>query len=100
MLRLLLISVDPERDAPQAVGAYAANFGPQVLGLTGSAEQIAAAAAAFGVFYEKVPMSMPGEYMVNHTASLFLLGPGDEILEIIPYGAGAAEIAAAIRRHR
>ena len=98
-LRVLLISVDPERDTPQAVGAYTAAFGPQVIGYTGSEQQIAAAAAAFGVFYERVPMGMPGEYMVNHTASLFLLGPGDEILEIIPYGASATEIASAIRRH-
>jgi protein SCO1/2 len=98
-LRLLLISVDPERDTPAVMGAYTEPFAPRVLGLSGTSAQIAAAAAAFGVFYEKVPMSMPGEYMVNHTASVFLLGPGDEILEIVPNGATATEIADAVRRH-
>lgn len=98
-VRVLLISVDPERDTPQAVQAYTAAFGAQVAGFTGSAEQIAAAAKAFGVFYEKVPMSAPGDYMVNHTASLFVLGLRDQILEILPYGASAAELAGALRRH-
>lgn len=98
-VRLLLISVDPERDTPEAMQAYVGNFGPTVVGLTGTPQQIAAAAAAFGVFYEKMPMGEPDDYMVNHTTSLFLLGPRDEILEIIPYGSSSAEIAGAVRRH-
>ena len=40
-----------------------------------------------------------GGYMVNHTASLFLLGPSDEIVETIPYGATAREIADVVKRH-
>lgn len=97
-LRLLLISVDPERDTPPVLHAYTAAFSPWVLGFTGSAEQIAAAAKAFGVFYEKMPpMGAPDDYMVNHTASLFLLGTDDEILTVIPYGTSAEEIAGAIR---
>lgn len=99
-LRLVLISVDPERDTPERMASYTAAFLPQVIGFTGSAEQIAAAAAAFHVMYEKMPpMGDSGGYMVNHTASVFVLGPGDEILEIVPYGATAAEITAALRRH-
>jgi protein SCO1/2 len=81
------------------VGEYVRNFGPRVVGFTGEAAGVAAAAAAFGVFYEKMPPMPDGDYMVNHTASLFLLGEGDEILETIPYGAPPADIAAAVRRH-
>jgi protein SCO1/2 len=98
-LRVVFISVDPERDSPQRVGEYIAGFGPQVVGYTGDAAGVAAAAAAFHVFYEKLPPMPDGGYMVNHTASLFLLGPGDEILEIIPYGTGPADIADILRRH-
>jgi protein SCO1/2 len=98
-LRLLLISVDPERDTPERLREYTAPFGAQVLGLTGSAEQVAAAANAFHVMYEKMPpMGEDGGYMVNHTSSIFVMGPRDEILEIISYGATAPEIAAALRR--
>lgn len=98
--RILFISVDPERDTPQAVGAYVRNFGPAVTGMTGDAAGIAAAAAAFHVFYEKMPPMPDGGYMVNHSAALFLLGTSDDMLEIIPYGATAAEIAAALARNR
>ncbi len=102
-LRVLFISVDPGRDTPEVVGKYVGNFGPRVTGLTGDSAGdsagIAAAAAAFGVFFEKMPAMADGEYMVNHTATLFLLGPTDEILETIPYGATAPEIADAVKRH-
>lgn len=110
-LRVLFISVDPGRDTPEVVGKYVGNFGPRVTGLTGNLAGdsagdpagnpagIAAAAAAFGVFFEKMPAMADGEYMVNHTATLFLLGPTDEIFETIPYGATAPEIAAAVKRH-
>lgn len=98
-MRVVLISVDPERDTSAALGDYVGRFGPQVVGFTGDAAGIDAAAAAFGVFHEKMPAPAGGDYMVNHTASLFLLGERDEILEIIPTGATPAEIAAALRRH-
>lgn len=98
-LRVVLVSVDPARDTPAAVGRYVAGFGPRVAGFTGDEASLAAAAAAFGVFRETLPPMPDGSYMVNHTAALFLLGAGDEILEIIPYGAAAEEIAAAVRRH-
>lgn len=98
-LRVVLVSVDPDRDTPEAVGRYVAGFGPRFAGYTGDVAGVAAAAAAFGVFFEKLPPMPDGSYMVNHTAALFLLGTGDEILEIIPYGATAEDIAAAVRRH-
>ncbi|MCC7258523.1 MAG: SCO family protein [Gammaproteobacteria bacterium] len=96
---LVLISVDPGRDTPEAMGAYVARFGPRVTGYTGSASDIAAAAAAFHVYYETLPPMEDGSYMVNHAATLFLVGAGDEILEILPYGVGSADIAAAVGRH-
>ncbi len=98
-LRVLFISVDPGRDSVEVVRQYVGAFGPRVTGLTGDPAGIGSAAAAFGVYFEKMPEGGDGEYMVNHTASLFLLGPSDEIFEIIPYGATAAEIADAVRRH-
>ena len=98
-LRVLFISVDPERDTTEVVRQYVGAFGPRVTGLTGNPAGIASAAAAFGVYFEKLAAMDDGGYMVNHTASLFLLGPTDEILETIPYGATAGEIADAVKRH-
>jgi protein SCO1/2 len=98
-MRVLLISVDPVRDTPEVLRDYVGRFGPRVVGYTADAAGLAAAAAAFGVFYEAMPATADGGYMVNHTATLFLLGQGDEILELVPYGASADDIAAAVRRH-
>ncbi len=98
-LRVLFISVDPGRDTAEVVRQYVGNFGPRVKGLTGEPAAISAVAAPFGVYFEKLPATEDGGYMVNHTASLFLLGPSDEIVETIPYGATAREIADVVKRH-
>jgi protein SCO1/2 len=99
-VRLLLISVDPDRDTPERMAEYTAPFQPQVVGLTGTPEQVATAAKTFHVMYEKMPpMDAGGDYMVNHTSSIFVLGPHNEILDIIPYGAKSVEIAAVLQRH-
>jgi cytochrome oxidase Cu insertion factor (SCO1/SenC/PrrC family) len=50
----LFISVDPERDTPKVMADYVANFDPRIVGLTGSPEQVEAAAQAFRVYYAKV----------------------------------------------
>lgn len=72
----IFISVDPARDTPQKVGAYAKNFNDRIVGLTGTPEEIAAVAKAYRVFYEKTPNeSVPAEYGMNHTSIIYLMGP-------------------------
>lgn len=83
-VRVSLITVDPERDSPDVLGEYLANFDPRIRGLTGSAEQIARAAAAFGVKYERVP-GKDGDYSMNHSAGVFVFGPGGELSSIIDF---------------
>jgi protein SCO1/2 len=70
---ILFVSVDPERDGPKEVGAYAQLFGSPVIGLTGSPAQIAQAKKQFGIFSEKVADSAGG-YTVDHTATVLLFG--------------------------
>ena len=50
----VFITLDPERDTPQAMADYVKSFGPNFVGLTGSPEAIAAAAKAYRVAYAKV----------------------------------------------
>lgn len=71
--QILFITVDPERDKPTDVGRYAALFGTPVTGLTGSPADIERVKKQFGVYSEKAPQS-GGDYGVNHTAAVFLLG--------------------------
>lgn len=73
-LRIIFVSVDPERDTLDMVKSYVEGFDPSIIGLVGSSlEQTENAKAAFGVFSEKV--GEPGDpyYTVNHTALTFLV---------------------------
>lgn len=83
-LVVALITVDPERDTPQVLADYLANFDPRITGLTGGADDIARAAAAFRVRYEKVPRE-DGDYTMNHTAGVFLFGRDGRFVSIIDF---------------
>ncbi|GLQ54932.1 SCO family protein [Devosia nitrariae] len=71
-LRVIFVTVDPERDDIETVRGYLSGWDPSIIGLVGDTEQTEATKAAFGVFSEKAG---EGEYYtVNHTASVFLVG--------------------------
>ena len=74
-VQVVFVSVDPERDTPAQIKAYLAtpSFPQPTLGLTGSAEQIAATAKAYRAFYQK---QGAGEgYSVAHSAVIYLMNP-------------------------
>lgn len=74
-LQIVFISVDPARDTPQALKDYLSSdgFPDGVIGLTGTDEQVAAAARVYRAYYEK---SGEGEaYTMNHSLTVYLMGP-------------------------
>jgi protein SCO1/2 len=72
-LRIIFVTVDPERDTPEMVKAYVEGFDPSVIGLVGSVEETERAKAAFGVFSEKSGDVDSEFYLVDHTALTFLI---------------------------
>ena len=99
-LQVVFITVDPERDTPQALGDYLSSDGfPRgVIGLTGTAEQIAAAAKVYGTYYEKVG---DGEgYTMNHSTALWLVGPDGMSRLGLNHQLGPERAADLIRRAR
>jgi len=98
----VLISVDPERDTPQQMAAYIANpaFPKRLIGLTGTPAQVAAAAKAYRVFYQK--QQQGDDYTVNHAAYSYLMNPKGRFACVLPYELTpeqtAAKIKAAIRQ--
>lgn len=72
-LRIIFVTVDPERDTPEMVKAYVEGFDPSVIGLVGSVEETEKAKAAFGVFSEKSGDVDSEFYLVDHTALTFLI---------------------------
>ena len=82
-LNCLLISVDPERDTPETLADYLANFDPRITGLTGPMAEIERAAAGFRAKFEKVPQG--DDYTMNHTAGVFLFRADGNFGGIIDY---------------
>lgn len=77
-LRPLFVTVDPARDTTKVLAEYVAAFHPRIVGLTGTGEQVAAAAKSHSVFYEKAPLVEGGEihaddYAMVHAAHLYLM---------------------------
>ncbi|MDT8280319.1 MAG: SCO family protein [Erythrobacter sp.] len=94
----IFITIDPERDTAQVVGEFAAAFSPDIIGLTGTPDQIAAAAKAFKVFYAKGEVVEGGGYLVDHSAITYLFGPKGEPLATLPTDQGADAVAAELDR--
>lgn len=74
----LFITLDPERDTVADMAAYTDNFHKDLVGLTGTQEQVKAAAKAYRVFFQKVEdPATTGGYTVDHSSIVFLMGPGN-----------------------
>lgn len=99
-VRPVFITVDPERDTPAKLAAYAQAFHPRMLALSGSAAQTADAAAAFGVVYRKqTPVSQqPGFYLIDHTMTTFVLDRDGRIVHRLASADVTPEQAAALIR--
>lgn len=91
--QVIFISVDPERDTPEKLKAYLDNesFPKGTIGLTGSREQVAAAAKAYRVFFEK--SGAGSDYLVNHSTATYLMNPEGRFAKVLPFGIAPDEIA-------
>ena len=69
----VFITIDPERDDEEAVGAFAKAFDARIIGLTGTPAEIAAAAKAYRVFYKKIPHGGPDDYFMEHSSYVFVM---------------------------
>lgn len=70
----VFISVDPERDTPEVLRDYAAQFDPGLVAMTGTPDALAEAGRAYGVFAAKVPVGGAIGYTIDHTRFIYLMG--------------------------
>jgi len=89
----VFVSVDPERDTPALLKEYVSSFNPAWWGLRGSAEETAAAAKEFKVFYRKVPGKTETSYTVDHTAGSYVFDAKGKVRLFTRYGSGAKALA-------
>ena len=71
---VVFITVDPERDTPDALKSYVQSFDAPIVALTGSPEAVAQAAKAYRVFYAKHPRA-DGDYDMDHSAVIYVMNP-------------------------
>lgn len=93
----LLVTLDPERDTAQVMRDYVALFHPRLIGLRGTPEQTAAVAKAYRVYFEKTAPDANGDYLVNHTDAIFLMGPDGRYLTLFGPDVDPQAMAEAIR---
>lgn len=94
----IFISVDPERDTPEVVGEFTAAFSDDLIGLTGTPEQVKQAASNFRVFYSRGEDTPGGGYLVDHSAIAYLFGPDGEPIATLPTDQGAEAVAAELAK--
>jgi len=97
----LLITVDPERDTPEALASYVSSpaFPDSLLGLTGSEEQIREAARAYRVYYRRVDDDGTlAEYTMDHSSLIYLMGRNGEFVEVFPHQATPDQIASRLQQ--
>lgn len=87
----VFISVDPARDTPDVLKAFVASFGPRLIGLTGSDDQIAAVAKAYAASYQKREGSQPDAYLMAHSQIAYLMGPTGDPIALLPLDDPATE---------
>ena len=118
MVQPLFVTIDPERDTKEVMADYVGNFHPRLVGLTGTSDQIAAAAKAYRIYYSKYhppPASLSGEqdagdnkagedeeesdYLMNHSSATYLMGRDGKFISHFGHGTDSEAIAERIRKH-
>ena len=90
----MFVSIDPQRDTPQVLKSYVENFGSRLIGLTGTPEEVAAAAKAYRVYYAKAGNSgADTDYLMDHSSIIYLMGPDGQFVKHMPYTTDAAKLA-------
>jgi protein SCO1/2 len=99
-LQPIFISVDPVRDTPEVVTEYASHFHPRLIGLSGSRQQTAAAARNYGAISIKfIDENDPGNYSINHSALIYLLGPDGKFVAAFEHGTDLETLTSVILLH-
>jgi protein SCO1/2 len=92
----LFITVDPERDTPAVVQDYVRAFNAPITGLSGTPEQVAAAAKAYRVYYARHPRA-DGDYEMDHSSIIYVMDPRGEFVANFTHETTPDAIAAKLR---
>ncbi len=91
--QVVFVSVDPERDTLEHMGAYVSHFNPAFLGVTGNDAKLKDFARQMGVLYIRADADADGNYLVDHTAAVFLIDPRGHLVALFQAPHSAQTIA-------
>jgi cytochrome oxidase Cu insertion factor (SCO1/SenC/PrrC family) len=94
----IFITIDPERDT-KVLAEYISAFHPSLIGLTGSPAEIRRVANAYKAFYTKVSDERTGEYSIDHSGVIYLMGRNGEYLGFVPPQTGPERLTEVLRTH-
>jgi len=97
----IFVTIDPARDTPQVLAQFTGNFGKELVGLTGTPQQIAAVAKEFAVYYEKraAPKGAdPKAYLMDHSRAAYLMGPDGKPIALLPVDQNGQAVAVELTR--
>lgn len=94
----MLISVDPDRDTVKKLEDYTKYFHPQIVGVTGTKEQIDEITKRYDVKYRKAEGSSPESYLVDHTGYIFVLDKKGKIRDYLPHAVQINRAVEVIRK--
>jgi protein SCO1/2 len=97
LLQAVFITLDPERDTPELLKAYMANFDPTFLALIPQPKDLPELAKSFKVYYKKIPSSDHADtYTMDHSAGTYVFDTSGRLRLYARYGLGPADMAADI----
>jgi protein SCO1/2 len=94
---VVFVTLDPARDTPALLTEYVPQFNKRFVALTGTDDQIAAAAKGLRVFYQKVDGKTPTSYTFDHTASAYVIDKKGVLRLLVRHGAPAADVASDLK---
>lgn len=91
----VFVTIDPKRDTPKVIADFAAAYHPKLIGLTGSIEQVKAAADTYRVYF-KLHDSEDDNYLIDHSSFTYLMFPENRFADFFHRDITAEEIAARV----
>lgn len=96
-LKIVLVTVDPARDTPEALKLYLSSFDPRIVGLTGTQQQIDDVIKRYRVYARKVETE-GGDYTMDHSAAVLLFDGKGDFVGTVDYQAPKDEVVAKLKR--
>jgi cytochrome oxidase Cu insertion factor (SCO1/SenC/PrrC family) len=93
----LFITVDPERDTPSHLADYVTSFHPRLVALTGPHSAIREVALAYKVYFARISPAPDGDYVVEHTGFIYLVGKDGRYRGFLPPGTPPEQIVGVVR---